>query len=393
MTDKSTPKEHRQRLRKRFMAGEEQAKTETALLELLLIYAIPRKDVQPLAKALIAKFGGLSEVLAASPEVLCQVRGIGSTGATLLKLADWLRIHYADGTYEHAEIAEPSAHQISLFHESDSDVQTPEPEPDHEPSVNKPKAQKKPRKKRSGLFGKAVLREAIEMLPRLPDTDSLNEIRTYLRENLHHSAESTRNRYTCYIVRRMFPDGSADIALRKFAKHFGEDRNLKEVCFYRFMKSEPLLEQVIEELLIPRIGNGQLTRQKLTQYLENRFPGYKSIRDCTKGLADALIAGGVAKADRKKITFAYRDISLPAFAFIFHSEFPESGMYDLSKAEGNRTFRAMLWNPDLILPMIYELRNRGLISKVSEIDTVRQVTTKGSLAEIVEQLTVNRSRS
>ncbi len=38
----------------------------------------------------------------------------------------------------------------------------------------------------------------------------------------------------------------------------------------------------------------------------------------------------------------------------------------------------------------YELRNQGLISKVSEIDMVRQFTTKWSLMEIVEQVSLNR---
>ena len=62
-------------------------------------------------------------------------------------------------------------------------------------------------KVRTGLFAKAILKEAISLLPTLPDTDSLNEIREYLRKNLHHSAEQTRQRYANYIISRMFPSG------------------------------------------------------------------------------------------------------------------------------------------------------------------------------------------
>ena len=48
--------------------------------------------------------------------------------------------------------------------------------------------------------------------------------------------------------------------------------------------------------------------------------------------------------------------------------------------------RAMLWNPNRLLHALYELRNQGLISKISEIDNIRQFTTKYSLAGVVEQI-------
>jgi DNA repair protein RadC len=63
-------------------------------------------------------------------------------------------------------------------------------------------------------------------------------------------------------------------------------------------------------------------------------------------------------------------------------------MHDIQKIEDNRMIRAMLWNPEQILPSLYELRNRELISKVSEIDDVRQFTTRYTLAEVVERIIV-----
>ena len=53
-------KGHRQRLRERFINGEAGSRSDEALLELLLTYAIPQKDVQPLAKQLISEYGSLS---------------------------------------------------------------------------------------------------------------------------------------------------------------------------------------------------------------------------------------------------------------------------------------------------------------------------------------------
>src|SRR6266567_2498637 len=57
---------HRQRLRERFIGSADVARSEESLLELLLCYAIPRRDVGPLANALISQFGSLPDVLAAN---------------------------------------------------------------------------------------------------------------------------------------------------------------------------------------------------------------------------------------------------------------------------------------------------------------------------------------
>jgi DNA repair protein RadC len=67
---------HRERLRQRFLSGGHEAMPEYELLELLLFNAIPRIDVKPLAKTLLATFGDLNGVIAASEHRLLKVPGI-----------------------------------------------------------------------------------------------------------------------------------------------------------------------------------------------------------------------------------------------------------------------------------------------------------------------------
>ena len=61
-------------------------------------------------------------------------------------------------------------------------------------------------------------------------------------------------------------------------------------------------------------------------------------------------------------------------------------MYDIAKIQNSKAIRSLLWNPDQILPALYELRNQSIITKVSEIDSVRQFTTKWHLDQLVEYL-------
>lgn len=382
----SGEKGHRQRLRDRFISGKDNSRSEEALLELLLTYAIPQKDVQPLAKRVLSEFGSFSAVLEAPLERLSNTNGIKGNSAVLLKLVDWIRQHHG-GKRPSREMVKPVT-QATLF-----EVIPGKKREQATPVKREPQREKVAPRRGTEMFGKAVLKEAIQILPRLPDTESLEEIRSFLRAKLHFSAEQTRQRYSNYITRRMFPDGYADMPLLLFAKAFPETQDLREACFYRFLKAEPLEVEIIENLVLPNLGNGRLSRDRIRSYLSEKFPGAGSIIDCGKAIVDALTASAIANADREKVTFAYRDIPVPAFAFILHSEFPEPGMYDIEKMKLNRVIRAMLWKPERLLPSLYELRNLGLISKVSEIDNFRQFTTKYKLGNVVEQLIARRVKS
>lgn len=82
----TTHEGHRQRLRRRFLLEGLDNFDEVQVLELLLFYAIPRRDTNPIAHALLEQFGSLSGVLEAPVSALAQVPGMGENGATLLQL-------------------------------------------------------------------------------------------------------------------------------------------------------------------------------------------------------------------------------------------------------------------------------------------------------------------
>jgi len=77
---------HRERLRDRFRDAGADALSDYEMLELLLFRAQPRRDVKPLAKLLLEKFGSFAEVIAAPEVRLREVKGLGDAGITEFKI-------------------------------------------------------------------------------------------------------------------------------------------------------------------------------------------------------------------------------------------------------------------------------------------------------------------
>ena len=91
---------HRQRLREKFANYEQDAFPDYELLELILTYSIPRRDVKPIAKELLNRFHSFPGVMDASPEDLAQVPGLGQNSITLLKLIRSANVRYLARTME-----------------------------------------------------------------------------------------------------------------------------------------------------------------------------------------------------------------------------------------------------------------------------------------------------
>ena len=77
---------HREKMRRRFLETGLEGFADHEALELLLYYAIPRRDTNPTAHALMERYGTLSAVLSAPVEDLQKVEGIGGSAAVLLSL-------------------------------------------------------------------------------------------------------------------------------------------------------------------------------------------------------------------------------------------------------------------------------------------------------------------
>jgi DNA repair protein RadC len=110
MTDKPHYLEHRKRLREKFQKAGAEGLHDYELLELLLTYALPRKDVKPIAKVLLDRFDGLAGVLDATQHELEEIKGLGPNSATLIRLVKELcTVYLAERAKEKDVLSSPQA--------------------------------------------------------------------------------------------------------------------------------------------------------------------------------------------------------------------------------------------------------------------------------------------
>jgi DNA repair protein RadC len=88
---------HRARLRDRLLEAGPEAVADYELIELVLFRAIPRRDVKPLAKALIERFGSFAEAIAAPPPRLAEVEGMSAGAIAEFKIVEASARRFAKG--------------------------------------------------------------------------------------------------------------------------------------------------------------------------------------------------------------------------------------------------------------------------------------------------------
>lgn len=97
-------KDHRQRVRKKFMKSKFTGFADHEKLELLLYYAIPMKDTNPIAHRLLNKFKTIGGVFDASIEQLMEVEGIGENAAIFIKLIPEISKEYSLSKYMYVKL-------------------------------------------------------------------------------------------------------------------------------------------------------------------------------------------------------------------------------------------------------------------------------------------------
>jgi len=201
---------HRERLRQKFQENP-RSLSDTERLELLLAYAIPRRDVAPLARDLLARFGSLRAVISAPLDQLIEVVGVGESTATFVQLLQNILVEAPEAQAEMSPSKQSApSPQLNLFK--------------LEPGIGKSISAAHPAKKQPvvkqrlmRVFANDEVANSLTFLPQAANFQSLEDFKRFLYEKLPYNASETRIRRARNILERLYPEGDINTPLTYYA--------------------------------------------------------------------------------------------------------------------------------------------------------------------------------
>jgi len=285
--------------------------------------------------------------------------------------------------------------QIAATGLQSSREQEPEQSSFFDPLIDNPARSKKAKKPSEiSRFPEAALRvctkdfadHALAVLPKAAQFRDLASYREYLAAHLPFNAVATRRRNANYIINRFFPGGVLFRDLTTFAVAAEGNPALSDVLFYLTCRSERIVSMVAESVVWPSLPDGGVARSRIADFVKQHFPAAKQAPEMSSSIVRVFTTYGVSKADRIRLSVALRRGCLSSFAYILHLECEEPGMFRFETLLDGPMHKWLLWDKPWIIQQLYLLRQAGLLVKVSEIDNLRQFTTKYPLEEVVDRI-------
>ena len=241
------------------------------------------------------------------------------------------------------------------------------------------------------VFVTDLAEQALKLLPEAARFGTIEKYRTFPVENLSYNSVSTRKRNANYLVNRFFPGHHLHHDLTAFAAAAG-DKRLAEVLFYLTARSEKILQLIAEKVVWPALPVGSVARTKIRDFVKTQLLADDPAKRTTIAIAQCYSRYGIGDVTKTKIGVKVRSGGLipsgdlASFAYVLHLEFPEPGMQPFEKVLDGPMHKWLLWDRQWMIQQFYRLREEGLLSKVSEIDSMRQFTTKYPLREATEHI-------
>jgi DNA repair protein RadC len=386
---------HRERLRERFIHGDASSRTDAAILELLLTYGIPRRDVKPLVEALLAHFGDLNQVLAADPADLQAIKGVEAHVSTLLKLVDYIRQVRDEprlsSTGQAPAIAVSSPSQQEAKRPEPESVTTTIPLSQSEMLLNLPGQADLPLAEKSSPVRErksiqdVLLAEGLLALKAAQEAKSLEELHEVLMKRLGQNSMETRRRYSQSIVRWFFHDGLTGLLPRVWSAYQDEAIAL-DLLRWSYLNQEPIMGRCVVEALFPCETGLVMPATYFDKFLHDHLgeaPPEKTRERLKSNLKKlGFLERAKAKPDRLLPVVTQKT----SFMILLHHLFA-------AKAVRTVELRNLVTNPfwkflgykseDAVRALLRDADAMGLVGKYVVADQLEQVTTCYTLDEFL----------
>jgi len=225
-------------------------------------------------------------------------------------------------------------------------------------------------------FANDEIANSLTFIPQATQFETFESFKAHLRDRLPYNSESTRGRRANYILNRFFPEERLDVPLTYYVAHCASQQDLKPALFYHVLKAEPIAAKVAEEFVWPALPLGRVDREAMREFVLRYLPdiGSASQKKILRSIFNTYDLLSVGVQDGTTLRFQVHTGTLEGFLYVLTAEFPKPGMYTFEALENGPTRLWMLWDREWMHRQLYNLRDLGIIAKVSEIDTLRQFT-------------------
>jgi DNA repair protein RadC len=320
-------------------------------LELLLSYAIPRKDVKPIAKALIQRFGDLQNITSQSISELETIKGIGEVSAIYLLLIGNL-LRRQDMEVKELDMNKP---QMNLFDVQKFDQQKPQ-------SIK--------------LFANDEIANSLEYLSEAYSYPDKESFEAFLVDTLPYNSGTTRKRRARYILSRFLNYPGIQNPLTYLFSATSSEEAKRNALFYVIQKQELIAYYFAEEVIWPNLAMGFVTKAQISNFVSRYFPeaSEKTIYEIQKALINTYGLLDKGRVENDQLLFSLQNADLESFLFVLTSEYPQPETIPFEKIMNGFVHQHMLWHRDWIKDQLYRLRELKIISKIAEIDFLKKFT-------------------
>jgi hypothetical protein len=232
------------------------------------------------------------------------------------------------------------------------------------------------REKRT-FFTHPLVDECIVHLPAALEHPSSVEFRQYLEKNLHQNSEKSRFRYAEYIAHRFSSDGRVNLTLATAMKKYGDSQAGKEILYFEYQRSVPVLQEIAVRWLAELPGEGA-DRESLVTFLTTRLSINSTREVALSAITTFKKLGKIRIEERGICRPVYMAPPAEAFLYALAVLYPESTMVRVETLTNEIAVRAMLWPSACIPDLLKAAENAGHISKISRLDQYYQFTLEGS---------------
>ena len=227
--------------------------------------------------------------------------------------------------------------------------------------------------------------ESIQAVKDSTRFQSYEEFRAHLIRTLPQNSLATRKRYSSYILKRFFPNGSLRQLSAAVWHAYQDETLLEQVMRYSFLSHEPLIGGFVGDVLFQLSPGSQIPRALLEDYI---FRIYGETKEkAVKRLAGSLRALGFIA--RRKNKWIVQGINKPELALLIVTHH----LFALTPAV--ITLRQILSNPywkyvgltdeGSVKGVLRVAAAKGMIAKYVVADDIEQITTRYSLEEFLER--------